>query len=74
MKISGRHHTIGLIRYDKVDADAPAGTLLYLKASLTGDEPSDVQDYAARHPSFPDDPTSDQFFVDAHFESFCIFF
>lgn len=70
MKTSGRHHTIGLIRYDKVDADAAAGTLLYLKASLTGDEPSDVQDYAARHPAFPHEPTSDQFFDEAQFESY----
>ena len=35
----GLHHTIGMIRYDKVEANATAGTLLYLKASLTGDEP-----------------------------------
>ncbi|WHZ17598.1 MAG: hypothetical protein OJF52_004450 [Nitrospira sp.] len=67
---SGRHHAIGLIRYDKVDANATAGTLLYLKPSLTGNEPSDVQDYAARHPAFPHEPTSDQFFDEAQFESY----
>jgi GNAT superfamily N-acetyltransferase len=65
-----RHHTIGIIRYDKVDANATAGTLLYLKPSLTGNEPSDVQDYAARHPAFPHEPTSDQFFDEAQFESY----
>jgi GNAT superfamily N-acetyltransferase len=65
-----RHHTIGMIRYDKVDANATAGTLLYLKPSLTGNEPSDVQDYAARHPAFPNEPTSDQFFDEAQFESY----
>lgn len=67
---SGRHHAIGMIRYDKVDATATAGTLIYLKPSLTGNEPSDVQDYAARHPSFPHEPTSDQFFDEAQFESY----
>jgi hypothetical protein len=65
-----RHHAIGSIRYDTVDATAAAGTLLYLKASLTGDEPSDIQDYAARHPAFPHEPTSDQFFDEAQFESY----
>lgn len=69
-KTSIRHHAIGLIRYDKVDANATAGTLIYLKPSLTGNEPSDVQDYAARHPSFPHEPTSDQFFDEAQFESY----
>jgi len=69
-KTSGRHHAIGTIRYDKVDANATAGTLIYLKPSLTGNEPSDVQDYAARHPSFPHEPTSDQFFDEAQFESY----
>ena len=64
------HHAIGSIRYDTVDATAAAGTLLYLKASLTGDEPSDIQDYAARHPAFPHEPTSDQFFDEAQFESY----
>lgn len=50
---SARHHAIGTIRYDKVDDNAVAGTLVYLKPSLTGSEPTDVQDYAARHPAFP---------------------
>ncbi len=69
-KTSSRHHAIGMIRYDKVDANATAGTLIYLKPSLTGNEPSDVQDYVARHPSFPHEPTSDQFFDEAQFESY----
>ncbi|MCW5793099.1 MAG: patatin-like phospholipase family protein [Nitrospira sp.] len=67
---SNRHHAIGTIRYDKVDDNATAGTLIYLKPSLTGNEPSDVQDYAARHSAFPHEPTSDQFFDEAQFESY----
>ena len=64
------HHAIGSIRYDKVDSGAPVGTLLYLKPSLTGEEPSDVQDYAAHHKAFPHEPTSDQFFDESQFESY----
>ncbi|MBS0169183.1 MAG: patatin-like phospholipase family protein [Nitrospira sp.] len=67
---STRHHAIGMIRYDKVDDNATAGTLVYLKPSLTGSEPTDVLDYAARHPGFPHEPTSDQFFDEAQFESY----
>lgn len=67
---SARHHAIGTIRYDKVDDNATAGTLVYLKPSLTGSEPTDVQDYAARHPAFPHESTSDQFFDEAQFESY----
>ncbi|MCE7977607.1 MAG: N-acetyltransferase [Nitrospira sp. NTP1] len=69
-KTSNRHHAIGTIRYDNVDDNATAGTLIYLKPSLTGNEPSDVQDYAARHSAFPHEPTSDQFFDEAQFESY----
>lgn len=64
------HHAVGSIRYDKVDPGAPVGTLLYLKASLAGEEPSDVQDYAVHHKAFPHEPTSDQFFDESQFESY----
>jgi len=69
-RLSRWHHGIGSIRYDKVDDGASVGTLLYLKPSLTGDEPSDIQNYAARHPAFPHEPTSDQFFDESQFESY----
>lgn len=68
--VSRWHHAIGSIRYDKVDDGAPIGTLIYIKPSLTGDEPSDVQDYLAHHPTFPHEPTSDQFFDESQFESY----
>ena len=69
-QLSRWHHAIGSIRYDKVDQGAPAGILIYLKPSLTGKEPSDVQDYAAHHKTFPHEPTSDQFFDESQFESY----
>jgi GNAT superfamily N-acetyltransferase len=64
------HHAIGSIRYDKVDATAAVGTILYLKPSLTGDEPTDVHEYAVHHPAFPHEPTSDQFFDESQFQSY----
>ncbi|HRQ63494.1 MAG TPA: hypothetical protein PKZ76_01280 [Xanthomonadaceae bacterium] len=63
---SRRHATLGKIRY----ADGSRGLLLYLKPSLIGDEPADIQHYACAHPSFPHQPTSDQFFDEAQFECY----
>ena len=73
---SERHCAVGTIRYDRLseqDADGgplPIGTLLYIKCSLTGDEPADVLRYAAEHPAFPHEATSDQFFDESQFESY----
>jgi hypothetical protein len=69
-KFSPWHCVLGRIRYDEVDAQAVAGVLIYLQATLTGDEPPDVLEYAARHPSFPHQSTVDQFFDEAQFESY----
>ena len=38
--------------------------------TLTGDEPTDIQHYASAHASFPHEPTSDQFFDEAQWESY----
>ena len=64
------HCAIGRIRYDTVDPGAPEGTLIYFKASLTGDEPADAQSYKAAHDLYPHEPTSDQFFSESQFESY----
>lgn len=66
---SGSHWAVGTIRYDKVDG-GPPGTLVYVKASLTGDEPADVRSYAADHPTFPHEATADQWFSESQFESY----
>ena len=50
---SRAHCAVGRIRYDETDPGAHAGTILYLKSSLTGDEPTDVLHYAARVAAFP---------------------
>ena len=67
---SGMHYAMGTIYYSRVDPGAPDGILLYLKPSLSGDEPVDVLEYAAHHEQFPHEPTSDQFFDESQFESY----
>jgi|GEM_PF-1247661 len=46
------------------------GQLIYIKTSLTGDEPVDIREYAAANPDFPQQSTGDQFFDEAQFESY----
>jgi len=65
------HAAIGRILYSVVDGpDAPDGTILYIKATLSGDEPVDVRNFASSDPAFPHDPTANQFFDEARFESY----
>ena len=65
-KWSPRHQAVGEIRYP----NGQPGRLIYVKASLTGDEPSDVLGYRKRQPSFPHQSTGDQFFDESQFESY----
>ena len=65
------HCAVGLIRYDEVDPGAVAGTLVFIRSSLTGDEPPDVRNYADQNPAFPHESTTlDQLFGEAQFESY----
>ncbi|MDB5377035.1 MAG: hypothetical protein JWR00_1481 [Rubritepida sp.] len=63
---SADHFAIGTLDYP----DGKRGTLLYVKATLSGDEPSDVLTYAAANPTFPHETTADQFFSEAQFEAY----
>ncbi|HVT49063.1 MAG TPA: hypothetical protein VHD57_14840 [Vicinamibacterales bacterium] len=65
-----RHAALARIRYSAVDPGAEDGVLIYLKPSLTGDEPADVLHYASERPTFPHETTTDQFFSEAQFESY----
>ena len=69
-RMSRAHFALGTIRYDRVDPGAPPGLLIYLKPSLTGNEPADVTEYASEHEEFPHEPTADQFFDESQFESY----
>ena len=66
-----RHAAIGTIRYSVIDGPgAPDGTILYLKATLSGDETVDIENFAHINAAFPHDSTGDQFFDEARFESY----
>ncbi len=67
---AGQHYAYGEIKYSCVDDNAPAGELVYIKTSLTGDEPRDVLNYASQNSSFPQQPTSDLWFDEAQLESY----
>jgi hypothetical protein len=64
------HCAVGRIRYGQADPGMSDGTLLYIKASLTGDEPQDVTAYAVGHAGFPHESTADQWFDELQFESY----
>lgn len=69
-KLESRQHlVVGTIHYDGY-AGCDKGTLVYLKPTLTGDEPGDIQQYRCRNTLFPHEPTSDQFFSEAQWESY----
>ena len=81
--LENRYCAVGTIRYSCVDSNAFPdvdcsdlagkldGTLVYIKACLNGvSEPMGVAEYSNSHPMFPHEPTSDQFFNEAQFESY----
>jgi hypothetical protein len=65
-----RRSAVGTIAYSAVDPGADNGLLLYIKPMLLGTEPPDVRSYAASHPEFPHQPTSDQWFDESQTESY----
>jgi hypothetical protein len=52
------------------DPNVAYGELVYIKASLRGDEPPDIRQYAATHSTFPHETTANQFFNESQFESY----
>lgn len=68
--LSGCHCVVGKIHYEQVTQVYETGTLIYLKSSLTGDEPTDLLEYSLRQPEFPHQTTLDQFFDESQFESY----
>jgi hypothetical protein len=60
------HCTVGKITY----SNGSIGYLIYLKASITGDEDVGVTQYRATHPTFPHESTADQYFTEDQFESY----
>ena len=60
----------GTIGYSAVDGTTSDGSLIYIKPTIFGDEPPDVTNYAAAHPEFPHESTSDQWFSESQLESY----
>jgi hypothetical protein len=66
----GRQDELPSMEADKSTDQPLVGYLIYLKNSMTGDEPETVLNYKSGHPKFPHETTVDQFFDDAQFESY----
>ena len=64
------HCVYGTIRYPEDSDPNQFGHILYIKASLTGDEPPDILNYRREHKKFPHDTTLNQFFTESQFESY----
>lgn len=65
-KNDGPHCAIGEITYP----GDRKGVLIYIKASLTGDENDYVFDYKKRYSAFPHETTLDQMFTEEQFEAY----
>jgi hypothetical protein len=61
------HYAVGEIFYP---GQSSTGLLLYLKSSLTNDEPPDVLGRRAEDSAFPHDSTANQFFDESAFEAY----
>jgi len=64
---SSSHFAVGRIHYPGEDEP---GYLIYLKASLTGDEPAHLREYKIKNPDFPHQTTADQWFDEHQFEAY----
>ncbi|HTO92899.1 MAG TPA: hypothetical protein VMM80_00965 [Bacteroidota bacterium] len=54
----------------EIDYGKKKGLIVYVKPSLTGDEPHDVASYQASHTDFPHQSTGDQWFDESQFEAY----
>jgi hypothetical protein len=68
-KLSRTHCVMGRITYPQEET-GQTGFLLYLKSSITGNEPADVEEYRRENPQFPQQSTADQFFSESQFEGY----
>jgi hypothetical protein len=68
--VAPAHYVTGTIRYPEDDSSLASGTIIYIKAGITGDEPGDVLNYKRQHTDFPHESTADQWFSESQFESY----
>lgn len=66
-----RHWTVGRLHYPaNSQQGASTGFIVFLRASMTGDEEAAIREYKERSPMFPHEPTTDQFFDVGQFEAY----
>ena len=65
---SSAHCVVGTITYP--EDPGTHGFVVYIKSSLTGDEPADVMNYKKEDSVFPHDSTLNQWFSESQFESY----
>jgi hypothetical protein len=72
LRDSRHSHALASIRYSAMDPISrdDDGVLLYIKPSISGDEPIDVTQYGRKDQAFPQQPTADQWFDESQFESY----
>ena len=66
--LSPKHASLYWVDYET--GSARRSVILYLKASMTGDEEGDVRAYHSSHPEFPHEATGDQIFNEPQWESY----
>ena len=67
------YYAIGVIDYKAADGEEAGcedGIILYIKPALHWTESAGVVSYAAAHPTFPHETTTDQWFTESQFESY----
>jgi hypothetical protein len=67
IRVGTGRHAIGVIQYPEQEAP---GQLIYLKASMTGHESTDILQYKSGHATFPHESTGNQFYSEDQFESY----
>jgi len=63
---SRAHCALGYVQY----GPSEFGSILYIKASLTGDENEYIKEYKSRLKEFPHESTTEQFFSEEQFEAY----
>jgi hypothetical protein len=71
LKWSDRQFLVLKIKYPATDEHDPTeGYLIYMKSTMTGDEPLELRQFKKFEPQFPHNPTADQFYDPVRFDAY----
>jgi hypothetical protein len=71
LRWSSRHFLVLRIKYPKTALQASSdGFLIYMKSTLTGDEPVELRQFKVLESEFPHNPTADQFYDPVRFDAY----